>query len=110
MTVSKLRIVWIRLSFFKVEVSIRGQTMEHLDIPFEPLPAGEYRLQIGVVRAPVSSTSPDWDLGILYEHSAAFTKHRLTAELTIQDRDKARTVVQYDEHSHHFNIIFLPTF
>lgn len=110
MTVSKLRIVWIRLPFFKVEVSIRGQTMEHLDLPFEPLPAGEYRLQIGVVQAPVSSASPDWDLGILYEHSPAFTKHRLTAELTIQGRAKARTVVQYDEHGHHFNIIFLPTF
>jgi hypothetical protein len=93
-----------------VEVSVRGQTVEHLDTPLEPLPAGEYRLQIGVVRAPASSTSPNWDLGILYEHSPGFTEHRLTLELTIQGRDKARTVVQYDEHSHHFNIILLATF
>ncbi|XP_033607997.1 uncharacterized protein LOC111866074 isoform X3 [Cryptotermes secundus] len=47
-----------------------------------------HSLLIGVIRAPVSSTLPDWDLGILYEHSPAFRKHRLTAELTIQGRDK----------------------
>jgi hypothetical protein len=102
MTISKLKIVWICLTFIKVALSVQGQ--------FESLPAGEYRLQIGVVRAAASSTSPDWDLGILYKHSPAFTKHKLAAELTIQGRDKARTVVQYDEHSHHFNITFLPTF
>ncbi|PNF30690.1 hypothetical protein B7P43_G06086 [Cryptotermes secundus] len=82
------RVSPIRTQPTEVEVSIQGQTVEHLDIPFEPLPAGEYRLQIGVIRAPVSSTLPDWDLGILYEHSPAFRKHRLTAELTIQGRDK----------------------
>jgi hypothetical protein len=111
MTISELRIVWIHLSFFKVvEVSVRGKTMEHLDTPFEPLPAGEYRLQIGVVRVPESSTASNWDLDILYEHSPAFAKRRLMAEITIHGRDKARIVVQNVEHSHHFNIIFLATF
>ncbi|KDR09150.1 uncharacterized protein LOC110838941 isoform X2 [Zootermopsis nevadensis] len=68
----------------EVAMSIRGQRMEQLDT----LPAGDSRLQVHVTRTPASSTSPYWDMAVLYGHSASLSKYKLTTEVTINNGHK----------------------
>jgi hypothetical protein len=81
---------------FQLEMSVKGHGMKQLDTSLELLPVREYRLQVGVTRTPVSSTSPNWDLDVLYQHSAARSKYRLAGELTIHRAYKASSVGWHD--------------
>lgn len=92
MTNYELRICLKSFVLVQVEMSIRGQRMEQLDTSLQPLPAGEYRLQVGVTQTLVSSTSPNWDMAILYEHPASLSKYKLATEVTIHSGHKASFV------------------
>jgi hypothetical protein len=91
-TNSELRIGLKSFVLVQVVISIQGQKIQQLDTSLKSLPAGVHRLQVGVTQSVASSTSPKWDMAIVYEHSASLSKYRLATEVTTHSGHKASFV------------------